>query len=221
MTPGDAHSHDNGRTPDDGGSHDDDRPHGDGPDGSDGLQRDDGPPSDVGSRSDGGSYGDGGAHGAHSQHCDNGSHGAEHFQRLYEASADPWGFRTSAYEREKYQRTMEALNGRRFRRAFEAGCSIGVLTRRLAECCDALLGVDIVEAPLASARETCADMPWVQFQCMDVVAGWPAGTFDLMGTVGGALLPEPRGDCAGCATGDRKLDAGWGGGAGELAWAGR
>jgi predicted TPR repeat methyltransferase len=109
-----------------------------------------------------------------------GSHGAAHFQRLYDASADPWGFRSSAYEAEKYDRTIAALRGRRFRRGFEAGCSIGVLTRRLAGRCDALLAVDIVETPLASARAACADLPWVRFERMDITTAWPDGRFDLM-----------------------------------------
>ena len=108
------------------------------------------------------------------------SHGVAHFQRLYDASPDPWGFRTSAYEQEKYARTIAALNGRRFRRGFEAGCSIGVLTRRLAECCQTLLAVDFVEAPLALARATCADLPWVVFDCADIWSAWPAGQFDLI-----------------------------------------
>ncbi len=53
-----------------------------------------------------------------------GSHGAAHFQRLYDASADPWGFRSSAREAEKCDRTMAAPEGRRFRYGFEAGCFI-------------------------------------------------------------------------------------------------
>ena len=108
------------------------------------------------------------------------SHGAAHFQLLYDGSTDPWGFRTSAYEQEKYDRTVAVLGGRRFRRGFEAGCSIGVLTRRLAQQCDALLAVDIVEAPLESARVACADVPWVRFERMDIAAAWPEGAFDLI-----------------------------------------
>ena len=91
------------------------------------------------------------------------SHDAEHFRRLYALSADPWAFRTSAYEQEKYRRTIAALGERRFRSGFEPGCSIGVLTRMLATRCDALLAADIVEEPLHSARTLCVDMPWVRF----------------------------------------------------------
>ena len=74
------------------------------------------------------------------------SHDAEHFRRLYARSADPWGFRTSGYEQEKYRRTIATLGERRFRSGFEPGCSIGVLTRMLATRCDALLAADIVES---------------------------------------------------------------------------
>ncbi len=108
------------------------------------------------------------------------SRGAEHFQRLYDADADPWHFRTSAYEQEKYRRTLASLGDRRFRSGFEAGCSIGVLTRRLATNCDALLAVDIVEAPLAAARRICADQPWVRFQKMRVPGEWPDEMFNLI-----------------------------------------
>jgi hypothetical protein len=109
-----------------------------------------------------------------------GSRDAEHFRRLYDANPDPWQFRSSAYEQAKYQRTIAALAGRSFCSGFEVGCSIGVLTRRLAAQCDALLAVDIVEAPLATARATCADQPWVRFQRMRVPDAWPDGMFDLI-----------------------------------------
>src|SRR3954469_8716047 len=94
------------------------------------------------------------------------SRGAEHFQRLYDTSADPWQFRSSAYEQAKYRRTIAAVGERHFRSGFEVGCSIGVLTRMLAARCDALLAVDLVEAPLAAARSTCADLLWVRFARM-------------------------------------------------------
>jgi SAM-dependent methyltransferase len=58
--------------------------------------------------------------------------GAERFQRLYRASPDPWGYGTSAYEREKYADTLAALPARPLARALEVGCSIGVFSARLA-----------------------------------------------------------------------------------------
>jgi len=109
-----------------------------------------------------------------------GSLGPAHFDALYETDADPWRFRTSAYEQAKYQRTLAALGQRRFRSAFEVGCSIGVLTRLLAERCDAVLAVDVVDRPLDMARTACADQPWVRIEKMRVPEAWPTGMFDLI-----------------------------------------
>ncbi|MFL5251310.1 MAG: SAM-dependent methyltransferase [Rhodopila sp.] len=105
---------------------------------------------------------------------------AAHFQRLYNDSPDPWGFAGSLYEQAKYHQTLLALGDRRFASGLEIGCSIGVLTRMLAPRCDALLGVDLVEQPLAAARARCADQPWVRFERMWVPAEWPGGRFDLI-----------------------------------------
>ncbi len=74
-----------------------------------------------------------------------------YFDALYAADPDPWQFATSAYEREKYDATLAALPTR-IGSAFEIGCSIGILTRRLAERCNTLLAVDVAKAALAAAR---------------------------------------------------------------------
>lgn len=103
-----------------------------------------------------------------------------YFERLYARDPDPWRFATSAYEREKYAATLDALPPGRRVRGFEVGCSIGVLTRQLAARCDALVAVDVAEAALAQARVRCADQPWVTFERMAVPEGWPEGQFDLM-----------------------------------------
>ncbi len=109
-----------------------------------------------------------------------GSRAATHFKRLYESNPDPWGFRTSGYEQIKYGQTISALGDRHFTSGLEVGCSIGVLTRDLAERCDSLLGVDIVEEPLELARSRCADQPQVRFRRMQVPVEWPEGCFDLI-----------------------------------------
>jgi predicted TPR repeat methyltransferase len=103
-----------------------------------------------------------------------------HFQHLYEANPDPWQFATSAYEQAKYRRTIGTLGNRHFTSGLEVGCSIGVLTRMLASRCDGLLGVDIVEAPLQTARTRCADVASVRFARMRVPLDWPDEQFDLI-----------------------------------------
>jgi SAM-dependent methyltransferase len=108
------------------------------------------------------------------------SRSADHFERLYQSSQDPWEFLTSAYEHDKYRNSLAALSDRRYESALEVGCSIGVLTRMLAPRCERLLGVDIVDAPLTAARAYCADMPQVRFQRMQVPRQWPDESFDLI-----------------------------------------
>ena len=88
----------------------------------------------------------------------------EYFEGLYAASGDPWNFETSDYEREKYRRTIEVLGDRRFRRALEAGASIGVFTEMLAGRCDALLAVDVSEKAVAAARERLAGLDRVRVE---------------------------------------------------------
>jgi 2-polyprenyl-3-methyl-5-hydroxy-6-metoxy-1,4-benzoquinol methylase len=108
------------------------------------------------------------------------SRNAHHFQRLYDASLEPWQFRSSEYERAKYRTTIASLGGEHFRSGFEVGCSIGELTCMLAGYCDALLAVDIVEAPLRAAHSVCAEQPWVRFAQMEVPRQWPDDVFDLI-----------------------------------------
>ena len=104
----------------------------------------------------------------------------EHFDRLYANDPDPWKFATSDYERDKYAATLAALPRPRYDRAFEVGCSIGVLTRQLAARCDEILAVDVAEAALQNAAARCNDLPRVQFARMVVPQDWPEGKFDLI-----------------------------------------
>jgi len=108
------------------------------------------------------------------------SRDAAYFEAMYEADPDPWRFRTSAYEAAKYSETVAAIADRRYRSAVEVGCSIGVLSQRIAPLCDAFLGLDIVEAPLVEARARCRDLSQARFQRMAVPGDWPAARFDLI-----------------------------------------
>jgi 2-polyprenyl-3-methyl-5-hydroxy-6-metoxy-1,4-benzoquinol methylase len=103
-----------------------------------------------------------------------------HFERLYDANPDPWNFTTSAYEQQKYDVTLEALGTRRFARALEVGCSIGVLTERLASRCEQVLGLDFAPSAIAAARARCAPYPGVRIEQMQVPRQWPEGQFDLI-----------------------------------------
>jgi SAM-dependent methyltransferase len=104
----------------------------------------------------------------------------EYFEKIYADDADPWGYTTSAYERRKYAATLAALPRFHFDRAFEPGCSIGVLTRMLARRCTHLMAADISETSLDRARAWCRGMRNLSFRRMLIPAQWPGGTFDLI-----------------------------------------
>jgi len=103
-----------------------------------------------------------------------------YFDALYSKDADPWAFETSAYEADKYAKTVEALDGRRYGRGLEVGCSIGVLTRALAGAVDDLIAVDISAIPLRSAASRNHDLTNVRFQFGALPRELPSGPFDLI-----------------------------------------
>ena len=130
-----------------------------------------------------------------------------YFDALYAADPDPWDFATSAYEREKYDATIAALGERRFARGLEVGCSIGVLTERLAARCDTLVAVDVAQAAVDAARARLAARPGVDVRRESLPEEWPEGTFDLIvasevlyyfdrATPGRRAAPRPGGAAA-------------------------
>ena len=80
---------------------------------------------------------------------------------------------TRVYERDKYDRTMAVLAGRHFRFVLELGCSIGVMTARLARQADHVLAVDVAQAALLRARHRCAGLPGVSFHRGRLPDGFP------------------------------------------------
>lgn len=106
--------------------------------------------------------------------------GASYFEDMYRASDDPWGFESRWYEKRKYAISAAMLPATRYQDAFEAGCSIGVLTRALAPRCDRLLSCDLSPVAVVAARRRVADLPQVRVEQRTVPAQWPAGSFDLI-----------------------------------------
>lgn len=102
-----------------------------------------------------------------------------HFERLYERDPDPWKFRSSAYEEDKYTSTIASLAQTHYVKALELGCSIGVLTQRLARICDGVVAVDTSLRALAAARDSCRYAN-VRFRQAHLPGGeWETG-FDLV-----------------------------------------
>jgi len=105
---------------------------------------------------------------------------AAFFESMYRQDADPWNFEGSSYEQARYSRILKFVGERRYRRAFEPGCSIGVLTRKLASLCDRLEALEISPTAAANAKQRCKDTPHVHIECGSIPESIPAGTFDLI-----------------------------------------
>ncbi len=102
------------------------------------------------------------------------------FDEFYGDQEDPWGFQSRWYESRKRSVTLASLPRERFRRGFEPGCSIGVLTAELARRCDDLLATDIAVAPLEVARKRLSGQGQVRLEQRRVPQEWPAEEFDLI-----------------------------------------
>jgi SAM-dependent methyltransferase len=106
--------------------------------------------------------------------------GPGYFDAMYEAARDPWGFEDRWYEQRKYAISLAQLPDRRYRRAFEPGCSIGVLTAMLAGRCDRLLSWDVAAGAVQAAARRIRDLPNVRVERRQIPHEWPEGRFDLI-----------------------------------------
>jgi LmbE family N-acetylglucosaminyl deacetylase/SAM-dependent methyltransferase len=103
-----------------------------------------------------------------------------YFEEMYRLEADPWHFGDRWYEQRKRDLTMAILPRPRFRSAFEPGCSIGLLTERLAERCAQLLATDVADVAVEQASRRLSDQSHVRIAKLAVPAQWPPGRFDLV-----------------------------------------
>lgn len=103
-----------------------------------------------------------------------------YFRDRYAACGDPWGLADRWYETRKYALSLALLPREQYGTAFEPGCSIGVLTARLAARCGRLLSCDAVPEAVSSARARTAGLPGVQVERRVIPAQWPPYSFDLI-----------------------------------------
>jgi SAM-dependent methyltransferase len=104
----------------------------------------------------------------------------ERFERLYADSEDPWGYLTSSYEREKYERTLAALPARELGSALEVGCSIGVFTQLLATRCASVLAIDFSARAIALAGQRLAGVENVELRQAAFPDEVAAGDWELI-----------------------------------------
>jgi len=105
-------------------------------------------------------------------------------ETLYAADPDPWAAASSRYryQSRKYEVLMSLLPARRYRRALDLGCGLGLLSRHLAVRAESVVGIDISPSAVARARALHADQPNLLFEAHDVLnlPGSFDGSFDLV-----------------------------------------
>jgi 2-polyprenyl-3-methyl-5-hydroxy-6-metoxy-1,4-benzoquinol methylase len=106
--------------------------------------------------------------------------GEDYFRSVYAANPDPWKFAQSEYERAKYDATIASLGSRRYESGLEVGCSIGVLTGRLALQVRRLTAIDIADQPLSAARARNQAFGNITFLKAAFPHQAPPGAFDLI-----------------------------------------
>lgn len=104
---------------------------------------------------------------------------AAYFERLYSASDDPWSLGSSAYELGKYADTVATLGGP-YQNCLEIGCSIGMLTAMLTQCCEYLTAIDVSSRALELAQARCARLKNIFFHRMFFPQACPSGSFDAV-----------------------------------------
>jgi SAM-dependent methyltransferase len=101
-----------------------------------------------------------------------------YFDAKYQEDIDPWQFRTSAYERAKFQATLEAFTRPRYQSGLEVGCAIGVLSALIAPRCEYLVAVDGSSTAIDEASRQ--RLPNVRFRKAFLPDEFPDGSFDLV-----------------------------------------
>lgn len=103
-----------------------------------------------------------------------------YFDAMYSTAPDPWGFADRWYETRKYAISVAMLPQQHYDSGFEPGCSVGVLTQRLAARCHRLLACDATPAAVRTATERTSQLPHVLVEQRMIPSEWPPGRFDLI-----------------------------------------
>jgi SAM-dependent methyltransferase len=95
---------------------------------------------------------------------------------------DVWEFDTSDFERARWARTIEVLDGARYPSVLELGCGAGHFTRPLTRLADRIVAFDIAPSAIARARAAEGDATTIDYRVGNAMDyGWRAeGPWDLV-----------------------------------------
>jgi SAM-dependent methyltransferase len=106
------------------------------------------------------------------------------FDTAYRESEDPWASASPRYRYQglKYDRLLALLPRKRFANALDLGCGLGLLSQKLTQQAENVLGIDIAPAAIEHARRRGAAFDNLAFEPGDIL-NLPAsldGRFDLV-----------------------------------------
>ena len=95
---------------------------------------------------------------------------------------DVWEFDTSDFDRARWARVIDVLDGARYPRVLELGCGAGHFTRLLARLADRIVAFDIAPSAIARARAAETDATTIDYRVGNAMDyGWRAdGPWDLV-----------------------------------------
>jgi SAM-dependent methyltransferase len=102
------------------------------------------------------------------------------FEARYARNPDPWSFANSPYELDRYDRLVEILQRHRYETIYEPGCSVGVLTERLARISRRVIATDFAATAVEQAKTRCANLDNVDILCADLATFMPPQPLDLI-----------------------------------------
>jgi len=127
----------------------------------------------------------------------------DYFEQMFEASDDPWSFRTRWYEKRKRELTLASLTRQRYQRVFEPACANGELSAVLAERSDALFCQDINAKAVTMARQRLSGLQHVRVGQARIPQDWPSGRcagLSLVASDRGLFAGRPRRSRGACRT---------------------
>ena len=103
------------------------------------------------------------------------------FEDLWKCG-DFWKLESSEFEKAKYARQLEMLQGRNYARVLEIGCGNGCFTRLLAGIAGQVVALDISPTAIARARAVTAGLGEIDFRVANIMDYDPRseGPWDLI-----------------------------------------
>lgn len=110
--------------------------------------------------------------------------GGAAFEAAYRESDDPWASASPRYRYQglKYDRLVALLPRKRFAHALDLGCGLGLLSQKLTQRAEHVLGIDIAPAAIENARHRGAAFDNLAFEAGDILnlSSSLDGKFDLV-----------------------------------------